>query len=137
MSVTWFHFKNASLTCLLLLSGSLLGCTNTTAKQQHVSVLDLDSTNFAHYWVAKDKLINWRTSLATSSASDAEFTGTRYQISFVVDSDGQMRQLEIINSTTGALLDKATMAETSNQQFYPTVQNSARQAVRINTSFRL
>lgn len=137
MSVTWFHFKNASLTCLLLLSGSLLGCSNTTTKQQDVSVLDLDSTNFAHYWVAKDKLINWRKSLAKASASDVEFAETRYQISFVVDNNGQMRQLEIINSTTGALLDKATMAEASNQQFYPTVQNSARQAVRINTSFRL
>jgi hypothetical protein len=137
MPITWFHFKNASLTCLLLLSGSLLGCSSNTTKQQDASVLDLDSTNFAYYWVAKDKLIDWRKSLAKASASDVEFAETRYQISFVVDNDGQMRQLEIINSTTGALLDKAIMAEASNHQFYPTAQNSAHQAVRINTSFQL
>ncbi|QQX79844.1 energy transducer TonB [Shewanella sp. KX20019] len=136
MSVNSPKLKNASLAYLLLISTSLLGCTNIT-NQPAPRILDIDSTSFAKYWVAKDKLIHWQKSLHTTSEVDIELTGTQYLVSFVVDSDGQMQQLEIINSTTGELLDKARTAKASEQQFHPTVQNSSHQAVRISTSFRL
>lgn len=134
MSVISPKLKNASL--LLLMSMSLLGCANI-ANQPAPRILDIDSTSFAKYWVAKDKLIHWQKSLHTNAEIDAELAGTQYLVSFVIDSDGQMQQLEIINSTTGELLDKARTAKASEQQFHPTVRNSANQAVRINTSFRL
>ena len=69
--------------------------------------------------------------------NDSKENTTQYKASFVVNSHGQMTQLEIINSVTGELLEQAALAEISNQQFYPTAQNSALQSVRINTSFRL
>lgn len=133
MSVTWLSLKNISLTCLLLLSLTLLGCSNISATQQNANILDIDSTQFALYWVAKDTLIDWHKSLPKASESNSELVEIHYLISFVVNSDGQMRQLKIINSTTGVPLETSLLT----QQFYPTVRNSKLQAVRINTRVQL
>ena len=116
---------------------SLTACSTAPIKQSNQHILQLDSTEFATYWVVKDKLIDWRKALPAGLHSDPKENTTQYKASFVVNSHGQMTQLEIINSVTGELLEQAALAEISNQQFYPTAQNSALQAVRINTSFRL
>ncbi|MEZ9819477.1 energy transducer TonB [Shewanella sp. 10N.286.45.A1] len=136
MYITWPTHKNAFLLCLFLPLW-LAGCSSNIIQQQSPRILQLESKDFASYWVVKDKLIDWRKALPNGLHNDPKENTTQYKASFVVNSHGQMTQLEIINSVTGELLDQAALAEISNQQFYPTAQNSALQAVRINTSFRL
>lgn len=136
MSTYKLKVSNALLLPLFAMF-SLTACSTAPTKQSNQYVLQLDSTDFAKYWVAKDKLIDWRKALPAGLHNDSKENTTQYKASFVVDSHGQMTQLEIINSVTGELLEQAALAEISSQEFYPTAQNSALQAVRINTSFRL
>ncbi|MEZ9196634.1 energy transducer TonB [Shewanella sp. 10N.286.54.B9] len=136
MHITWPTHKNTFLLCLFLPLW-LAGCSSNIIQQQSPRILQLESKDFAKYWVTKDKLIDWRKALPAELHNDSKENTSQYKASFVVDSQGQMTQLVIINSVTGELLEQAALAEISSQEFYPTAQNSALQAVRINTSFRL
>ena len=136
MSITRLRTNNAFMVSLLVLF-SLAACSTAPTRQSNQPILQLDSTDFAKYWVAKDKLIDWRKALPAGLHNDPKENTTQYKASFVVDSHGQMTQLVIINSVTGELLEQAALAQISSQEFYPTAQNSALKAVRINTSFRL
>ena len=136
MSINKLNNKNVFLIGLLVLL-SLSACSNAPSLQSSQQILQLDSSDFAQYWVAKDKLIDWRNNLPKELQSSSTASATQYKASFVVNSSGQMTQLEVINSVTGELLEQAALIEVSSQEFYPTVQNSALQAVRISTSFSL
>lgn len=136
MSINRLKTGNIFLLSLLVLF-SLTACSSNLSHPNSHGVLELDSTNFAKYWVAKDKLIDWQNSLSRELQNNSNESTTQYKASFVVDSSGQMTQLKIINSVTGELIEQASLAEILEQEFYPTTQNHAQQAVRINTSFRL
>ncbi|ACJ27171.1 hypothetical protein swp_0336 [Shewanella piezotolerans WP3] len=128
---------NNAFVASLLVFFSLTACSTSPSQYKNQHVLPLDSASFAQYWVAKDKLIDWRKALPAEFHSDSKENTTHYKASFIVDSHGQLTQLEIINSVTGELLEQAALADISSHEFYPTAQNSALQAVQVNTSFRL
>ena len=136
MSINKLNNKSVFLIGLLVLL-SLSACSSAPSLQSSQQILQLDSSDIAQYWVAKDKLIDWRNSLPKELQSSSTASAAQYKASFVVNSSGQMTQLEVINSVTGELLEQAALTEVSSQEFYPTVQNSALQAVRISTSFSL
>ncbi len=135
MSINRLKTGNDFLLSLLVIL--LLSACSNLSHQGDRSVLELDSTNLAKYWVAKDRIIDWQESLPAGLKNNSNEYSNQYWASFVVNSHGKMTQLEIMNSVTGELLEQAALVEISNQEFYPTAQNSALQAVRINTSFRL
>lgn len=136
MPINRLKTNNAIMVYLVVLF-SLTACSTSPTQYKNQQVIQLDSASFAQYWVAKDKIIDWRKALPAELHNNSNESTTQYKASFVVDSHGQMTQLKIINSVTGKLIEQAYLTEIPSQEFYPTAQNSALQAVRINTSFRL
>ncbi|MCL1147599.1 hypothetical protein L2747_16455 [Shewanella marinintestina] len=134
MSNKVYHSLKFAAVLVIFILGS--GCANQNLNHGTKHIIEIDSTELAHYWVAQDKLIDWQYFLPVSEFDDS-WDNSSYKVSFIVDSQGYIQQASMQNTDNGNEVIGSEMSGIEGFKFYPTARNITRQAVRINSIVKL
>lgn len=119
---------------LIILSS--MGCANQRDMYSAKSPLAISGSEMAYFWVTKDTLISWQRILPQSTVETTQDKAS-YKVSFVINTSGEMQQVNIVNTSDGNKIPEDELNGVGEYQFYPTAQNISRQAVMINTIITL
>ncbi|MCK8046187.1 energy transducer TonB [Shewanella sp. 1CM18E] len=97
--------------------------------------IEVNSSEVAFYWFPKNNLIDWQNVVPPSNTTQQ--TTSPYKISFIINEDGYMSQVNVINTTNGETIDAEALKKFEAYQFNPAPQNFQNQAVKVSTTVSL
>ncbi|MCL1140563.1 energy transducer TonB [Shewanella pneumatophori] len=97
--------------------------------------IEVNSSEVAFYWFPKNNLIDWQN--VVSPQKTAQQTKSPYKISFIINEDGYMSQVNVTNTINGETIDAEALKQFEAYQFNPAPQNFQNQAVKVSTTVSL
>ncbi|MGS0675789.1 hypothetical protein [Shewanella sp. 125m-1] len=133
------YHKNHLASVLFIFLSVLVNtaCATQGVDQSRQQIIELSGSDMARYWVTRDKLIDWQQLLPTDTHINTGKHKAVYEVSFVVNTNGQMSQVTMKNTANGTRVPAELLVGVDDYQFFATAYNITRQAVKVNATVEL